>query len=278
MNLARFVVNKMESKNYTKHKIMYKAFIFVFCFICFAFNCFAYDIEPYPGKPDLSSQGILNLVFCSLHYQDKEVFLRDIDTLITRLKRAKPFDEFAGKIRFYYVVLSKKEENLIFKQAEGFPPLKARQNFLDNILAYLKSNYKLIIMDASGGVFTAELSSRDKLSLLILGRARYKNSQSFAKGFLHELGHSLGLRDEGLNSEAALCLPGPPNCAVSKEEAEKWWGDLAVENARAGYISGCCGNKNYIRPTIASLLNNPEKADDFGPVNERYLRKVLGGL
>jgi len=45
-----------------------------------------------------------------------------------------------------------------------------------------------------------------------------------------------------------------------------------------GYINGCCGNKDYIRPTIASFMNDPDQANDFGPVNERYLRKVLEGL
>ncbi|MDD4980625.1 MAG: hypothetical protein PHC54_05090 [Candidatus Omnitrophica bacterium] len=44
---------------------------------------------------------------------------------------------------------------------------------------------------------------------------------------------------------------------------------------RVNYIHGCCGNKNYIRPVIASLMNNPDKAEDFGPVNERFLRKEL---
>ncbi|MDP3732853.1 MAG: hypothetical protein Q8R31_07540 [Candidatus Omnitrophota bacterium] len=30
-----------------------------------------------------------------------------------------------------------------------------------------------------------------------------------------------------------------------------------------------------IRPTIASLMNDADKAEDFGPVNERFLRKEL---
>lgn len=149
-----------------------------------------------------------------------------------------------------------------------------RRDFLNDLLTYLKSNYKLIIIDASGSVSTAELSSPDKLSLVILGRARYEDSSSFAKGFLHELGHSLGLRDECVDCQQ-LCPPGPPNCATTKEEAENWWGDLVGKEQRVNYISGCCGNKEYIRPTIASLMNNPDKAEDFGPVNERYLRKIL---
>ncbi len=253
---------------------MGKALVLVFCFLCFAFDCFAYDIEPYSEESALPSQGILNLVFCSLHYQEKEVFLKDIDALIAGLKRTKPFDEFIKDTGFYYVVLLKEEE-IIFKEVEDFPPLKVRQDFLNDTSAYLKSNYKLIIIDALGGVSTAELSSLGKMSLIILGRARYKDKDSFTRGFLHELGHSLGLRDEGLNSESARCLPGPPNCAVSIEEAKDWWGDLAGRVPRVHYVRGCCGNKSYIRPPIASLMNDPDKAEDFGPVNERYLREIL---
>lgn len=254
---------------------MGKALVLVCCFLCFAFDCFAYDIQPYSEKSVLQSRSILNLIFCSLHYQDRGVFLKDVDMLIARLKLTKPFDEFIKEFGFYHIVFSKEEEELIFKEAEGFPPLKVRQDFLSDIAAHLKSDYKVIIVDASGGVSTAELSSLDKISLIILGRARYNNKDSFAKGFLHELGHSLGLRDEGLNSEAALCLPGPPNCAVTEEEAKDWWGDLVGILPRVHYIRGCCGNKNYIRPTIASLMNDPDKAEDFGPVNERYLGEIL---
>jgi len=51
---------------------------------------------------------------------------------------------------------------------------------------------------------------------------------------------------------------------------------LVTENDRVGYIFGCCGNKDYIRPTIASLMNDFRKAEDFGPVNQRHLRRELG--
>ncbi|MFH0913499.1 MAG: hypothetical protein V1884_04385, partial [Candidatus Omnitrophota bacterium] len=127
---------------------------------------------------------------------------------------------------------------------------------------------------ARGSVSCAELSSRDKLSLVIVGRSRYTNPQSFAKGFLHELGHSLGLRDECIDC-GELCPPGPPNCASTPEEAKGWWGDMVGKVERVNYIHGCSGNKSYIRPVIASLMNDTEKAEDFGPVNERFLKKEL---
>lgn len=256
-----------------------RLFVLVFSYWCFAFSGFAYDIEPYYlGKSPSTDKGeTFNLIFCSLNYSDKAVFLKDIGMLIQSLKRTMPFDEFIQKITFYYVILSKEEENTLFKPTSGFPPLKARRDFLEGILAKLKSSYKLVILDAQISVSCAELSSADKMSLIILGKRRYNNSNSFAKGFLHELGHSLGLRDERIEG-AHFSSPGPPNCASTKQEAKEWWGDLAGKEPRVNYIPGCSGNKRYIRPTIASLMNDPEKAEDFGPVNQRYLKQILAPL
>jgi|GEM_PF-331468 len=250
----------------------------VLCLFCFMPGCSSYNIKPHPIRGNLSSQAALNLVFCPLNYRDKEIFLEDTRALIDGLKRVKPFDEFIQRIGFYYVIPSRKEEKLIFNEEDGFPPLKVRRDFLSDISGHLKFGYKLIIIDASGWGSCAELSSPGKVSLIILGRGRYKNNNAFTKGFLHELGHSLGLRDEGLKSEAGRCPPGPPNCATSKEEAEKWWGDLTGSSRGVRYINGCCGNKDYIRPTIASLMNDSDKAEDFGPVNERFLRDGLRTL
>jgi len=67
---------------------------------------------------------------------------------------------------------------------------------------------------------------------------------SFAKGFLHKLGHSLGLRDECVDCQQ-LSLAGPPNCAATKEEAQKWWGDLvgkvALLRRSKGILEEWCG-------------------------------------
>lgn len=250
--------------------------VFVLCFLCFAFNCFAYSVEPYRKEPVTEARVRLNLIFCSLNYQNSQDFQKDTEALIQRLKQTKPFDE-SNDFGLWYVKILREEEGEIFKRTSDFPPLKVRKDFLGDIFAKLKANYKLIIIDAQGSLSCAELSSVDEMSLIILGKSRYKDANSFAKGFLHELGHSLGLRDECVDCQQ-LSSAGYPNCASSKEEAERFWGDLIGKDSRVNYISGCCGNKNYIRPTIASLMNDSDKAEDFGPVNERYLREMLEGL
>jgi len=248
-------------------------FILFFSIILIRSNSFAYEIISYL-KDSYKAGKYLNLVFCSLNYQDKADFVKDRRALIRKLKITKPFDE-CNNLKFWYINLSRKEECQVFKPTLDFPPLKVRNDFLTDISARLKGVYKLIIIDAQGVTPCAELSEIGTTSLIILGRRAYNNDNNFAKGFLHELGHSFGLRDECVNCQQ-LSSYGYPNCASNKEEAIKWWGDLVTENDRVGYIFGCCGNKDYIRPTIASLMNDFRKAEDFGPVNQRHLRRELG--
>ena len=217
---------------------------------------------------------VLRVVFCPLHYENNADFLKDTGIMTRKLFQVRPFSEFEGRIAFSYLELSPEEQSRIFKPVSAFPPLLARRDFIDGLSEKIGAVYKLVIIDAKGGQTCAELSRIDKASLLIIGRARYNSANSFAKGFLHELGHSLGLRDEFIDSAHNL-EPGYPNCAVTKKEAQEWWGDLVGRDSRVNYISGCCGNRSYIRPTIASLMNDADKAEDFGPVNERYLREAL---
>lgn len=237
----------------------------------------AYSSEPHNKYHPQEPGKTLTLVFCPINYRILNNFIKDGETLVRKLKITRPFDE-SNNIRFWYINLSPQEASRIFKSSLGFPPLKIREDFILKISLKLNSVYKLVIIDAQGSTSCAELSYLDKTSLIILGRARYRDRNSLAKGFLHELGHSLGLRDESPNGQASRCAPGTPNCAVSMEEAERWWGDLAGKDGRTDYIFGCCGNMSYIRPTIASLMHDSEKAEDFGPVNERYLRKELDSL
>lgn len=189
-----------------------------------------------------------------------------------KLFLTKPFDEFKDFVNISYITMDKTEERQYFKPAQGMPPLNVRIDLLNNISKNF-GVYKLIILDYQNGSTCAKLSSIDKFSLVIVGRNRYAYKVDFSKGFLHELGHSLGLRDECINCEKVE--PGYPNCAPNKELAKQWWGELAGKYPGVDYINGCCGNPGYIRPTIASLMNDIFKAANYGLVNEEYLRKEL---
>jgi hypothetical protein len=247
--------------------------IVIFCFLFVPAIAFSFEISPFQR----SEKPGLNLVFCPRNYQNDSDFSGDLEKINERLKRTSPFSGFTGKINLYKIAITREEENKYFKDTQDFPPLDIRQDLLENIGNFLKEYpYKLVIIDAKGGISCGELSELSKVSLIILGRSRYKGADSFTKGFLHELGHSLGLRDE-----CPDCFrpgePGFPNCARTKEDALKYWGDLAAKGEGANFFAGCCGNRNYIRGTIASLMNDAEKAESFGPINERYLREKLAG-
>lgn len=234
----------------------------------------AIDAADDTAKKQSVPKSVLRVIFCSFNYRDNSSFLKDIQTITKSFLETRPFNEFKGRIELFYLKLSPEEEKSVFKAVEGFPPLLVNEALINSLDKKLNAVYKLAVINYFGRVSCAELSRPQKTSLLIIGRARYNNNRSLANGFLHEIGHSLGLREEYIYSDHILD-PGYPNCAANKEEAREWWGDLAEENSRVGYIPGCCANMNYIRPTIASLMNDADKAKDFGPVNERYLRQVL---
>ncbi len=183
-----------------------------------------------------------------------------------------PFNEFYDKISVYYISLTREEERTYFRESQGLPPVKVRRDFLDTLSAKI-TPYKLVIIDYTGSVSCAELSKIDKVSLIILGRHRYLSLMELSRGFLHELGHSLGLRDECV--ECAKGPPGYPNCAPDMDKAKEWWGDMVGKVKGVRFIQGCCGDWNCIRPTPSSLMNDARWAGDFGPVNERYLRREL---
>jgi hypothetical protein len=244
-------------------------------FFIFACKCHAYDIKPVSQPDSIIKKTSITLVFVPLNYASGADLKLDIEALIRKLKETKPFDEFINEIGVFKAVLSKGEAERCLKFQEGGLPLKADAGFLKSVYKKVRADYKLIVLDNTGTDLRAEFSSPEASSLVIIGRARFKDRSGLAKAFLHELGHSLGLRDESPQGYAKTCSPGYPNCAVTIEEARKWWGDLVGKPGYADYIKGCCGNSDYIRPTIASLMNDINKAEDFGPVNERYLRQIL---
>ncbi len=240
-----------------------------FIFFTFLPPDFAYQLTSYSKN----QKAPINLVFIPLGYPDKESFLKDVKELTEKLTITTPFNEFPGAFRIWMIDLTAKEQNLFFGTSGVFPYFSVRSDLLEKIQQGVKGTYKGIVISFSGSTSCAELSSANKFSLLIIGRNRYKDKNSFAKGFLHELGHSFGLRDECW--KCAATDMGFPNCAKDKNEANQWWGDLTVGSERAGYFPGCCGRPDCIRPTSISLMNDPNKANDYGPVNERYLHNKM---
>jgi len=249
--------------------------ICILIILFFSTPCHAWQLE---SQQSASFKDIFNIVFVPLDYPNNQRFLADVTSSTAKLKQITPFNEFEKNTSIWHIELSKTEQEILFKSQTAFPYLSVRRDFLEKITEKIKSPYKLVIINSTSSTSSAELSSADKTSLIILGRRRYHSKNSFVRGFLHELGHSFGLRDESLHSHAKRCAPGPPNCATSEDEARKWWGDLVGKTPGVRYIKGCCGERSNVRPTSASLMNDPDKARSFGPVNERYIREALQKL
>ncbi|MFA5272259.1 MAG: hypothetical protein WC412_08020 [Candidatus Omnitrophota bacterium] len=203
----------------------------------------------------------------------KKPNIEDMVLLTKRLETTIPFNEFSNAIATWQIELSTEEVSMFFKHRDDFPYLSVRQDFLDSLRARIKQPFKLVIIDNAGSVACAEISSINQISLIILNKKQYSQKEIFSKVFLHELGHALGLRDEGERSY--FCEPGPPNCAATKKEAISWWGDLVGKNYEVSYFGGCCGSRKNIRPTSNSLMKDYKKSDNYGVVNERYLRGIL---
>ncbi|MBF0330585.1 MAG: hypothetical protein HQL17_01505 [Candidatus Omnitrophica bacterium] len=231
-------------------------------------------MEAYSDNVEKPSIKALHLVVCDLKRLPDEAAEKERALLVSALAQYRPFDALLSEIQIDRVTFSNDEENDIFLRFRDFPFLKTRNSFLKELSVRIGHPYKLVIIDDGTIVSAAELSSLDKTSLIILGRQRYRDEHSFAKGFLHELGHSLGLRDECRVCQERVSA-GPPNCAPSMAEAKAWWGDVAATDSRVGYFEGCCGNTSYIRSSPASLMNDSDRAEDFGPVSERFILQAF---
>lgn len=245
--------------------------------ICFIPQVFSYDITAdIPALPNFkkNNKKLLNLVFVEINSSFQQPTIADIAVLTKKFKATPPFNEFSDDIAIWQVELSNKEALSFFKHRNGFPYLSVRQDFLNRLGSRIKQPFKLVVIDNAGSVACAEISSINQTSLIILDKRQYLEKEMFSRVFLHELGHALGLRDEGKLSYS--CTPGPPNCAATKEEAVSWWGDLVAKNSEVSYFSGCCGSIKNIRPTSNSLMKDYKKSNSYGAVNERFLREVFG--
>jgi hypothetical protein len=249
-----------------------RGFLFLLLCIYFPRVCFSYTIDAWQFNSSPRDKPQLNLVFVPLYYPESEIFLKDINGLVKKISAVVPFNEFVDSIAFWKINLSAQEQDLLFKETEAEPYIAVDKNFTENIPQYLGQACKLIIIDYRHSYSRAQFSAFNETSIVLLGRRRYREESDFRKGFLHELGHSLGLQNECIRCQESD--PGPPNCAPSKQVAQQWWGDLIeTKTPKVRYVNGCCGKKEYIRPTIASLMNDTSRASTYGPVNERYLRQ-----
>ena len=196
------------------------------------------------------NQAIINLVFIPLGYQEPSGAKKDILSITARLRSVFPFNEFKG-FRFFFLKLDLPAEKDIFKKNKNFPYLKVSDDFIRELKDKIGGNYKLVILDKESNVSAGELSGIKDTSLIILGRNSFGEKNRLSKAFLHEFGHSMGLREENSGSSQGI-IPGRPNCAPDKKTAVKWWGGIAKRNSSVGYFEIKAQNKTFIKIGRAS--------------------------
>jgi len=95
-----------------------------------------------------------------------------------------------------------------------------------------------------------------------------------AAGLIHEWGHAFGqLQDESQRS-GGESEPSRPNCARSREQAERWWGDLAENYSDVSYYRGCKGDPGLWEPHDSTIMGDGGLWR-YGRVNDRRLLERL---
>ncbi len=244
----------------------------ILIFFAFIFPVFAWQVETL--QTDSPKQQLtINLVFAPLDYSGKEEIKEDVSLITTRLKSIFPFNEFNG-FRFFLLIFDGQKSGDIFEESKTFPYLKINNDFIQELNDEIRGNYKLVILNKQGNASGAELSNINETSIIILGKNSFGEKNRLAKAFLHEFGHSLGLREENPTSIQEI-IPGKPNCALNKNIAVEWWGEIAEENSGVDYFEIKSNDKIFIKPTLRSIMNDPFKSYGYGPVNEQYLCEEL---
>jgi len=255
-----------------KRCLCFVVILFFFIVSAYSWQVEQFQVDDFPVQQE--SQAVFNLVFVPLDYSGDDEIEGDISSITTRLKSISPFNKFNG-FRFFLLIFDGQKSGDIFEESKTFPYLKIRNDFIQELKDKIGGNYKLVILNKQGNASGAELSSIKETSIIILGKNSFGEKNRLTKAFLHEFGHSLGLREEYSTSIQEI-IPGKPNCALNKEIAVKWWGDVAEENSGVDYFQIKSNDKIFIKPTLRSIMNDPFKSYGYGPVNERYLCEELG--
>ena len=247
-------------------------------------NSIKFNSEEYRLPEKVNPNG-LNLIFFADQYPSWDDFESNVNSLMVELKKIEPWQSY--HLYNVYKINPKSAQGLCYiKIKDERKPVLRCQEEINNYLSNLPlERFKLIVLSRQDFQSWANLVKSENSGVFLSIPYLLSNDlekRVFGLLFSHLLGHSLGLKDEEIyvlaKAGGAPHTPDGPNCAPDAATAEKWWGDLAKEFSKVGYFKGCCGSENYIKPTESSIMNlntGSEIVYTYGPVSERYLKKVL---
>lgn len=241
------------------------------------------------GTPTASSKNSKNLTVLFYYdgYKDSAKALRQIGLLQGALKNTQPFA--SSDVISTRVFTSANDRCHVERKAQKI--LVCDKGLIPEINKLNIEHFKLVILSPLDFVPNAKVV-RGKNAALYLpsfkGALTDEEVNVFlSRFFLHELGHTFGLRDEyaftrtpnsstpEAYSDNVAYQPARPNCAPDKATAEKWWGSYTSSDKKVGYNQGCAGDKRFYFPQTETVMSdNPQQAE-YGVVSEDYLRGVL---
>lgn len=243
------------------------------------------------GTPQLSNEAKksgnhLTILFYYDGYQDETKALRQIGLMQGALKNTQPFA--SSEVIATKIITSGSDRCKVERRAQNI--LVCDKGLINEINKLNIEHFKLVILSPKDFVPNAKVT-RGKNSALYLpahqGVLTEEELNVFlTRFFLHEIGHTFGLRDEyafersgSQNYEAVsdnvAYQAARPNCAPDRKTAETWWGSYAKAIDKVDYQAGCAGNKTFYYPQSDTVMSaNPQDAD-YGKVSEDYLRGAL---
>ena len=281
---------------FRRFRFSLKFWLVLICALIFISTLFLFLKGYFPFSIQRSNQNIyqlpqkaiprgLNLVFYADGYESWDEFNSDVDSLTRNIKKVEPWKAYE-RFNIYRINPGKEADFCRVKTENERKPVLRCEEKINRYFEQLElSRAKFIVLSRKDFQSWANVSRLQDSGVFFSLPQKLEPATEVPHSYLmlHLLGHAFGLKDEEkfviAKAEGEPHEPNGPNCAPDKETAEKWWGDLAKSRSdRVGYFKTCAGSEDYVRPTESSLMNlaDLEKfVPDYGPVSERYLRKIL---
>lgn len=247
--------------------------------------------DVYTLPPVIHPNG-LNLVFISDNFNTLDEFLVTVQFLTDALRSVEPWKSYPD-FNFFLVYPKDNRSCRVETENHRKPTLRCNTGINDLITPLGLYRFKAVIVSKDDFTSWANLTRLNNSVVAVSMPPGSVGQVLYRKIFLHELSHGFGLRDEMTKSVIALAgsegtKSGGPNCAPDVRTALAWWGDMVKRSDGkyifddslndVGFYFGCAGNETFIKPTLGSLMNLQDMtypSDSYGPVSERYLKKVL---
>ena len=231
------------------------------------------------------------LVFFYDGYDSQEEALRFIAVMKNALELVEPFSSASNIETKIFTTPGQKCH--LKKTVKTL--LECDKSLIESFNRLGVEHFKLVVISPLNFVPSAKVA-RGKNSAIYMptyqgSLTREELTRFVGRFFIHELGHSLGLRDEYsrdrpkeaiIDEQAANSLssnvayqPAKPNCAPDEGTAKKWWGEYLGVFENIGVFPGCAGRTTYFFPEESTIMSDNPAKEGFGKVSEDYLRGAL---